>query len=80
MVHFVLDVLLENYQYVIDTLVRVHNMILIITMKKYLNKLILPCGYSVFYGESFRSYLILGRFWVHISQDRRHISFEYLPF
>lgn len=49
-------------------------------MKKYLNKLILPVGDCVMKGERFRSWLIFGRFWLYISQDRLHISFEYLPF
>lgn len=56
------------------------NLIFIIIMKKFLKKLLLPCGDFSINGEHFRSWLILGRFWLHISQDRRHISFEYLPF
>lgn len=49
-------------------------------MKKFLTKLWLPCGMCVINGERFRSWLILGRFWLHISKDRWHIVFEDLPF
>ena len=56
------------------------NLICIIIMKKLLKKLVMPCGYTVMYGETFRTWLVLGKFWLHISQDRMHISFEYLPF
>lgn len=78
--HLVVNVLYLNYSYVMITLVRMFNIVYNFIMKKYLNKLILPCGDCIIDGERFHSWLIFGLFWLNISQDRRHISFEYLPF
>lgn len=45
-----------------------------------MSKLIIKVGTTILAGETFRSYLIFGRFWINISKDRLHFSFEYLPF
>ena len=49
-------------------------------MKKFLKKLVMPCGDWYVKGERFRIWIILGRFWLYISKDRWHIVFEDLPF